>query len=88
MAKNYEVTRRPFVSIEPTDSKKSDLMQLNDIVIGAIGFQKNGLDLLTGSRKSKKDLACHIATQAGLPHLKDDTRFGYNQFRIWNFRLQ
>ena len=33
---------RPFKSIEPKNSKDSDIIQVNDIILGAIGFEKNG----------------------------------------------
>lgn len=88
MAKKYGVKTNPFVSIEPQDSKKADLAQLNDILIGAVGFQKNGLDLVAGARQSKIDLASYIRKRAGLSSLKDSTGIGWKRFEIWNFKLQ
>ena len=87
MAKKHGVHHRPFRSIEPVDSKKSDLMQVVDIIVGAIGFQKNGVHLLAGTRASKIAVADHIAKQAGLSSLADNTKYDWNQFKIWNFRL-
>lgn len=88
MAKKYSVKTNPFVSIEPQDSKKADLAQLNDILIGAVGFQKNGLDLIAGARQSKIDMASYIRKNAGLSNIKDSTGIGWKRFEIWNFRLQ
>jgi hypothetical protein len=88
MKKKYTVGTSPFVSIEPRDSKKSELVQINDIILGAIGFQKNGYDLLAGTRESKKELSRYIAEQAGLADLKRDSPWGNDRFTIWNFRLQ
>jgi hypothetical protein len=86
--KKYGAITAPFVSIEPRNSKLSDLIQLNDILVGAIGFEKNGYDLLAGTRDSKKELAKFVSLQAGLKNLKENTIWGMKRFTIWNFRLR
>jgi len=78
----------PIVAIEPKDSKASELVQINDIVLGAIGFQKNGYHLLAESRRAKIELAQYIADSAGLKNLTEDTLWGTNRFTIWNFQLR
>jgi len=88
MKKKYSIETSPFVSIEPRDSKKSELIQINDILLGAVGFQKNGYDLLASTRDSKKELARYIAQQAGLPNLQSNSPWGRDRFTIWNFQLQ
>ena len=86
--KKYSIDTSPFVSIEPRESKKSELIQINDIILGAIGFQKNGYDLLAGTRDSKKKLVEYIANQAGLPNLMQNSPWGKTRFTIWNFNLR
>jgi hypothetical protein len=88
MNKQFGNSSAPFVSVEPRDSKKADLIQLNDILIGAIGFQKNGYELRASSRYAKKYLANYIAQQVGLRDLKSNTPFSQARFKIWNFKLQ
>lgn len=88
IAKRYSITSAPFVSIEPVDSKASELLQVADILLGAIGYQKNGYDLLAGGKESKKSLVRHICAKAGLPDLSTNTRWGANRFTLWNFRLK
>ena len=88
MQKKFEIDSNPFVSFEPRNSKKSELIQMNDILLGAIGFQKNGYDLLSGARKAKKRLSQYIASGAGLKDLKNNTEWGRVRFTIWNFKLQ
>jgi len=85
--KKYQITTDPFRSIEPRDSKLSELIQINDIILGAIGFQKNGFHLIAGSRKSKIDLAEYIAKSAGLSNLSNSTFRSQSRFSIWNFKL-
>jgi hypothetical protein len=62
--------------------------QINDIILGAIGFQKNGFNLVQGARKAKVDLAAHIAERAGILTLKESTPYRRERFSIWNFRLK
>jgi Protein of unknown function (DUF3800) len=84
MKKKFRIDTQPFQSIEPKNSKESELIQINDIVLGAIGFQKNGYQLLPDTRQSTKDLAAFIAREAGIRNLGDDTRLGNHHFTIWN----
>jgi hypothetical protein len=86
--KRWGVTTSPFRAIEPRDSKKSEIIQLNDIVLGAIGFQKNGYELIEGSNPAKQNLMTYIAEQAGLKNLKDGTPISQRRFTLWNFQLR
>ncbi len=86
--KDYGIDYSPFRSIEPVDSKKSEIMQINDIIIGAIGFQKNGYHLIANSRWSKIEIANFIAEQIGQDDLTIDTPTSNKRFTIWNFRLR
>jgi hypothetical protein len=88
MAKKFGFKSNPFVSIEAQDSKEADLAQLNDILIGAVGFHKNGIDLIAGAAQGKIDLASYIRQKSGLRSLTDSTSLGWNRFEIWNFKLQ
>jgi hypothetical protein len=86
--KRYGINYEPYVNVESRDSKKSNLIQINDIILGAVGFQKNGYHLLAESKKSKIELAEYIAEKAGLNNLIDNTGFRNKRFTIWNFKLR
>ncbi len=73
--------------IEPRRAKAINLIQMTDIMLGAIGFQKNGFDLLAGSRQAKIELANYIAHSAGLKNLKENTGRLNHRFTIWNFHV-
>lgn len=88
MTKKFQLPGHPFVAVESRDSKQTDLIQIADLLLGAVGFQKNGLHLLAESKKSKVELAEYIASQAGLNDLMQDTLRSNQRFTIWNFRLQ
>jgi hypothetical protein len=88
MSKYFGKQIRPFVAIEPKESHKSEITQINDILLGAIGFQKNGYNLVAGSAQGKIELAEFIATCAGLNTLTETTKYGWERFSIWNFQLR
>jgi len=86
--KKFGMTDNRAVSIQPVNSKKCETMQINDILIGAIGYQKNGYHLLSGSKKSKIEMCEYIAKEAGVVSLQNNTAWGRVRFKIWNFQLQ
>lgn len=88
MKKKFSNSTNPFVAIEPRDSKESEIIQINDIILGAIGFQKNGYHLLAHARQAKKDLANYIASEAGMDNLCKNSPWGKKRFTIWNFKLK
>lgn len=85
--KKFGITEKRVVSIQPVDSKKCESMQINDIIIGAIGYEKNGYHLLAGSKKSKIEMCNYITKLGGLKNLQEDTGWGQVRFKIWNFKL-
>ena len=86
-SKKTQINESPFVSIEPKNSKNSEVIQILDIILGAIGYDKNGYLVLSGSNKAKIDLCQYITKKAGLRNLSDSTKKGQERFTIWNFRL-
>lgn len=86
--KTYGLTSDAVRSVEARESRGSNLIQLADILMGAIGFQKNGFHLLAGSSQARVELPEYVAVKAGLQSLSEDTKRGQYRFMIWNFRLQ
>tara|TARA_B100000614_G_C14327645_1_gene403253 strand:+ start:32 stop:532 length:501 start_codon:yes stop_codon:yes gene_type:complete len=87
---NKKVGKRvyPFANVEAVDSKKSEIMQLNDIILGGIGYIKNGFHSLVGSKKAKVDLADYIQNKSGIYTFDVDTPYKQQRFKIWNFKLK
>ena len=77
----------PFVSIQPIDSKKSEIIQIVDLIIGAIGYEKNGYHLHSSSSKGKIELCKYIAYKAGIKNLSECTSFSAKRFEIWNIKF-
>lgn len=79
---------KPFLSIEPIDSKKSDLIQLNDIILGSIGFIRNGFDRLPNSSEAKIKLASYIKKKSNITSYEKGSTYYQRRFNVWNFRMK
>lgn len=86
--KRYGVDSAPFRQLEPRDSKDCDLIQIADILLGAVGFLRNGCHLIAGASPAKTELANYILSQSGLPSFEENTPREVWRFSVWNFRLQ
>jgi hypothetical protein len=49
------------------NSKTNDFIQVEDIIMGAIGYEMNNVHIKTNAKRAKVELADYIAT-ASLPH--------------------
>ncbi|MFD2100546.1 DUF3800 domain-containing protein [Flagellimonas iocasae] len=78
----------PFSAIEPLHSHNSEVIQVLDIILGAIGYVKNGYTLLAKSSPCKIELCNYIAEKAGVRNLGHNTRWGQRRFTVWNFMLK
>jgi len=88
MKSKLGVGTNPFLSVEPKESKDYDLIQTADILIGAMGYHKNGLHVVKDGSPAKRNLAAYIAKSAHVRSLGHSTAPGNLRFSIWNFRLQ
>lgn len=77
--KKYPQLHKPVRNIQATDSKKSDLIQVADVLMGAIGYQMNDAHVRTEAKRSKVILAEYIA---------QETPFGLKHFSIWHFHFR
>lgn len=74
--------------VQVIDSKKSCVMQMNDVLLGAVGHQMNQLDKVEGCRPAKKDIASLVAEEAGLENLRRQTPREVTHFGIWKFAMK
>jgi len=77
----------PFARVAHRDSKGSRLIQLCDLLTGAVGWHKNDHDALTGASPAKTALANEIAERIGRARLGADTPRGQYALSVWNLRL-
>jgi hypothetical protein len=81
----------PFKSLSFADSKCpkwGNMLQINDLLLGAVGYHKNLECYTKGTKLAKKNLANHIGAHSGIGFLGRTTPSNINAFTIWNFKLR
>ncbi len=73
--------------IEPFKSKDDDIIQIIDLILGAIGYYKNEYHLKQGASKHKIELMNYIQKTLNIEDLGADTVYTKRDFTIWNFPL-
>ncbi len=74
----------PVTQLMFRDSKKDDMLQLNDVILGAIASMKNSRHLIAGARESKRRLAELVFEKSGLPPLERNSPESMTHFSFWN----
>jgi hypothetical protein len=84
----YGLDHWPYRIMEFEDSKKSIILQVNDLVLGAVGFAANHKDRRPEHADSPKArLFRHVLKESGLLSIRRDTVRGQNDFTIWNIEF-
>lgn len=84
-ARHFGITHDPLKQIVPVDSKLCDILQLNDVILGAVGAARNGKHLLAGGNQAKKEIAKDVLLKFRLESYEVDTPRSLGRFSIWNF---
>lgn len=77
----------PFARIAHRDSKKSRLIQISDIISGAVAWHCNDHDAVPGASEAKAQLANHIASKVGLRRLGRTSPMRELRLSIWNIQM-
>jgi len=85
LAKRWEIPTRPFRRITFIDSKKSDLVQVNDLLIGTIGFFKNKHHKRPDCSVHKLALAHYILQRAAECEPEKFVSIKASRFSVWRF---
>lgn len=74
-------------AVEARDSKQADLIQMADIVMGAIGYVMNDSHSIPTASQAKVHLSHYLAEKSGLGSLKEKTPRKRKDFEIWHFQF-
>lgn len=83
-----KITRDIIRNIEPKNSKDIDLLQVADILMGAIGYEMNLCHLRSNAKRGKILLCEYIANKMGMGSLMQETPYSKKDFSIWHFSLR
>jgi hypothetical protein len=86
--KDLGISHRPYRVCQFRKSHEEPLIQLVDVITGAIAYSKNGKDMISGAAPPKVALMKHIAAEAKVYSLSIPTGFPSNGFDIWHIDLK
>lgn len=86
-ARDLHVTHFPYRVCHFRQSHESRMIQLADVITGAICYRANRKHLLVGAADYKKELADHIEREARVLSLSAPTRFPSDGFDVWHIDL-
>lgn len=84
--RDFDVQGTPVKQVVSRDSKLDSILQMNDVILGAICAVRNGKHLLADGRKAKRVLARDVLEKSGLTTLDKSSPKHINRFTCWNFR--
>ncbi len=85
-ARDCGVFHSPLRQLISRDSKTDCVLQMNDVILGAVCSIRNGRHLLAGTRQAKRELAKYVLDKSGVQSYDSDTPREMNRFTIWNKR--
>ena len=83
--RRFDLQLRPILSINLTQSVSVNLMQMNDIVLGAIASHRNGRHEKPNASPHKTRLAEAVRACFGVPNFTINTPWR-SKFTVWNWR--
>lgn len=86
LIKRHGITNYPFRRITFQDSKSSDIMQLNDLLVGVVGYKVNRHDRVPGCSQHKVHLANYMLDRVrAINGAKKATHRSVVRFTVWPF---
>lgn len=86
--RKFAINTSPFKRVTSIDSKKADIIQLNDLIIGAIGYHKNGMHARIDAAAHKLEFMEYIARQARCFPLSAQTPRHRDWFTVWMMQFR
>ncbi|MGH6849827.1 MAG: DUF3800 domain-containing protein [Methylocella sp.] len=85
-ARDHNINTNPVKQLASCDSKCCDLLQLNDVILGAVCSARNGRHLIEGRRAAKREITNHVLERSGLTTFDTSSPASVKRFTVWNMR--
>lgn len=86
LARDHDINHNPIKQLVSQDSCEDDILQINDVILGAVCAARNGKHLLVETRPAKRDIASLVLEKSGLDTFERDSPRGVDRFSVWNFK--
>lgn len=83
-ARDHGLAHQPLAQLVSRDSKSDCILQLNDVILGAVSAVRNGKHLLVCTREAKRKIALSVLENSGLQTFETDSHKRLNKFTVWN----
>ena len=87
-SRDLGMTHEPLAQLTSADSKNTPVLQLNDLILGAVCSIRNKKHLKPETREAKKRLAEYVQRHCGLQRLDCNSPMSSRRFTVWNQRAQ
>lgn len=87
-ARDHGIMSDPVKQLVSEDSKRCDLLQVNDVILGAVCAARNGRHLLEGGNIAKQNLAKYVLEKSGLTTFERDSPRAVTRFTLWNMKAR
>lgn len=88
VSKSLGKDTRPIKQLISSHLHDEDLLQLNDVILGAVAAARNGKHELVGGRASKREIARIVLEKSGLATIERDSPRSVKRFTVWNMRTR
>ena len=86
LARDHKIGSNPVKQLVSNDSKLDDILQLNDVILGAVCATRNGKHLLENTRPAKRRIAELVLEKSGLTTFDVSSAPGIHRFSVWSFQ--
>lgn len=83
-SRDHGLHHAPVAQLVSKDSKTDDILQMNDLILGAVCAVRNGRHLLAEGRASKRAIAELVLAKSGLSSFDRDSPKTVHRFTVWN----
>jgi Protein of unknown function (DUF3800) len=88
LAKRWNISNRPVRRVQFVQTEDTPLLQLNDVLLGALASRCNDHHLKRDAAPHKVTLSAHVLARANIRYPLRSTPYGEERFTTWNFALR
>ena len=85
LLRDHGIDQNPVKQLVSQHSHLDDILQINDVILGAVCAARNGKHLLASTREAKRRIASRVLDKCGLETFEKSSPRGVHRFSVWAF---